>query len=92
MAKDGVLVEPIFIETLLEHVIALWNAGEEKQASDLFANILSRLFAIKEDTDSWKGLFYRTFHVLSYYSDIAQHGKESKTYTAPEQELFLDKQ
>jgi tetratricopeptide (TPR) repeat protein/energy-coupling factor transporter ATP-binding protein EcfA2 len=89
MAKDGVLVEPIFIETLLEHVIALWNAGEEKQASDLFANILSRLFAIKEDTDSWKGLFYRTYHVLSYYSDIAQHGKESKTYTAPEQGLFL---
>lgn len=89
MAKDGVLVEPIFIETLLEHVIALWKAGKERQGSDLFANVLNRLFAIKEDTDSWKGLFYRTFHVLSYYSDIAQHGKGSKTYTAPEQGLFL---
>jgi tetratricopeptide (TPR) repeat protein len=89
MAKDGVLVEPLFIETLLEHVIALWNAGEERQASDLLAEILDRLFAIKEDTDSWKGLFYRIFHVLSYYSDIAQHGKGSTTYTAPEQGLFL---
>jgi hypothetical protein len=89
MAKGGVLMEPIFIETLLEHVIALWNAGEERQASDLLADILGRLLAIKEDTDSWKGLFYRTFHVLSYYSDIAQHGKGSTTYTAPEQGLFL---
>ncbi len=89
MAKDGILIEPIFIETLLEHVIALWNAGEERQASDLLADILGRLVAIKEDTDSWKGLFYRTFHVLSYYSDIAQHGKGSTTYTAPEQGLFL---
>jgi PAS domain-containing protein len=89
MAKDGVIVEPIFIETLLEHVIALWNAGEERQASDLLAEILGRLFAIKEDTDSWKGLFYRTFHMLSYYSDIAQHGKGSTTFTAPEQGLFL---
>jgi hypothetical protein len=89
MAKGGVLVEPIFIETLLEHVIALWNAGEEQQASDVFADVLSRLFAIREDTDSWKGLFYRTFHVLSYFSDIAQHGKESNTYSSPEQGLFL---
>ncbi|WP_142988207.1 ATP-binding protein [Granulicella rosea] len=89
MARDGVLIEPIFIETLLEHVIALWNAGEERRASDLLAEILGRLFAFEEDNDSWKGLFYRTFHVLSYYSDIAQHGKGSTTYTAPEQGLFL---
>ncbi len=89
MAKDGVLIEPLFIETLLEHVIALWNAGEERQASDLLSDILSRLFGTKEDTDSWKGLFYRTFHMLSYYSDIAQHGKGSTTYTAPEQGQFL---
>ena len=89
MSKDGVLGEAIFIETLLEHVIGLWNASEERQASDVFVNALNRLFAIKEDTDSWKGLFYRTFQVLSYYSDIAQHGKDSKTYTAPEQGLFL---
>ncbi len=89
MSKDGVLVEPIFIETLLEHVIALWNAGEERQASDLLSDVLGRLFATKEDTDSWKGLFYRTFHLLSYYSDIAQNGKGSTTYTAPEQGQFL---
>lgn len=89
MAKDGVFINSIFIETLFEHVIALWNAGEERKSSDACADVLSRLFAIKEDTDSWKGLFYRAFHVLSYFSDIAQHGKESKTYTAPEQGLFL---
>jgi tetratricopeptide (TPR) repeat protein len=89
MAKDGVLIEPIFIETMLEHAIALWNAGEERKASDVFADVLLRLFAIKEDTDIWRGLFYRTFYVLSYFSDIAQHGKKSKTYTPPEQGLFL---
>jgi tetratricopeptide (TPR) repeat protein/energy-coupling factor transporter ATP-binding protein EcfA2 len=89
MAKDGALIVPIYIETMLEHIIALWNAGEERKASDVFADVLLRLFAIKEDTDGWKGLFYRTFHVLSYFSDIAQHGKDSKTYTAPEQGLFL---
>jgi hypothetical protein len=89
MAGDGALTETIFIETLVEHGIALWRADERLQCFRSFAEVVNRVFGVQAELDSWKGLFSRIFYVLSYYSDVAQHGNEQPKYTEPEQGLFL---
>jgi hypothetical protein len=89
MAKDAALIETIFIETLVEHGIALWRADERALSFQVFADVVNRVFAIQADQEDWKGLFSRIFYVLSYYSDVAQHSNEKPKYTEPEQGLFL---
>ena len=89
LAKDASLIETIFIETLVEHGIALWRADERCQSFQVFADIVNRLFATQTEQENWRGLFYRIFSVLCYYSDVAENGSENPKYPEPEQGLFL---
>jgi hypothetical protein len=88
-SRDAKLVEPLFIETLAEHGIALWNAGEGHTSFEVFEQATERIFAIQSNADSWKGQFARLFAVIAYFSGVAQNGEPQEGHVEPKQGLFL---
>jgi tetratricopeptide (TPR) repeat protein len=60
ISRTGTLGDTPYVETLAEHGMALWRAGEGRQSFEMFEEAANRLFAIQTDTNSWKGLFARS--------------------------------
>lgn len=89
ISKDGKLVEPLYIETLAEHGMALWKAGEGRKSFDAFEDATNRLFVIQTEANSWKGLFARVFGVIAYFSSLALNGKPSEGQIEPKQGFSL---
>lgn len=89
ISQDGKLVDALYIETLAEHGMALWRAGESRESFRTFEEGTNRLFAIQTDADGWKGLFGRVFAVIAYFSAVALNGKPPDGQIEPEQGLFL---
>jgi hypothetical protein len=89
ISQDGKLVEALYIETLAEHGIALWKAGEGNQSLETFEEATNRLFAAQTDADTWRALFTRIFAVIAYFSGVALNGKPQEGHVEPEQGLFL---
>lgn len=89
ISKDGKLAESLYIETLAEHGMALWKAGEGHRSFDAFEDATNRLFAIQTNTETWKGSFARVFGVIAYFSSLSLHGKPTDGQVEPEQGLFL---
>jgi hypothetical protein len=89
ISLDGKLVEALYIETLAEHGIALWKAGEGVQSFEAFEDATNRIFAAQTDGDSWKGQFTRLFAAIAYFSGVALNGKPQEGHVEPEQGLFL---
>jgi tetratricopeptide (TPR) repeat protein len=89
IAQDGKLVESLYIETLAELGIALWNAGERLKSFEIFEEATNRLFATQTDANSWKGQFGRIFAVIAYFSGVAFNGKPQEGHVEPKQGLFL---
>src|SRR6266853_1879488 len=75
VSRDGKIVEPVYIETLAEHGIALWRAGEKSQSYELFEDATNRILAIQSNANAWRGQFARLFAVIAYYSAVALNGK-----------------
>jgi hypothetical protein len=89
ICKDGKLVDSLYIETLAEHGMALWKAGDGRRSFDTFEDATNRLFVIQTQANSWKGLFARVFGVIAYFSSLALNGKPSEGQIEPKQGLFL---
>ena len=89
ISQDGKLIDSLYIETLAEHGIALWKAGEGIQSFKMFEEATNRLFAIQTNADSWKGSFARVFAVVAYFSGVALNGKPQEGHVEPKQGLFL---
>lgn len=89
ISKDGKLVESLYIETLAEHGMALWKAGEGRRSFDTFEDATNRLFVIQTEANSWKGLFARVFAAIAYFSSLAFYGKPQEGQVAIEQGVFL---
>ena len=89
ISKDGKLVEPLYVETLVEHGMALWKAGKGLQSFEAFEEATNRLLAIQSNADSWKGLFARVFVVVAYFSALSLNGKPPDGQAEPQQGLFL---
>lgn len=89
ISRDGKLVEALYIETLAEHGIALWKAGEQVQSFETFEEAANRLFATQTDADTWRAQFARLFAVIAYFSGVALNGKPREGHVEPEQGLFL---
>jgi hypothetical protein len=89
ISQDGKLVDALYIETLAEHGMALWRAGESRESFQTFEEATNRLFAIQTDANSWKGLFGRVFAVIAYFSAFGLNGKPPDGQSEPEQGLFL---
>jgi hypothetical protein len=89
ISKNGKLVEPLFIETLVEHAMALWKAGEGRQSFETLGEATNRMLAIQSNANSWKGLFVRVFVVTAYFSALALNGKPPDGQPEPQQGLFL---
>lgn len=89
ISKDGKLVEQLFIETLVEHAMALWKAGESRQSFETLEEAAIRLLAIQSNTNKWKALFARVFVVAAYFSALALNGKPPDGQPEPQQGLFL---
>jgi hypothetical protein len=89
ISRAGKLVDERYIETLAEHGMALWKAGEGRRSFEIFEETANRLFAIQADTNSWKGLFARVFSVIAYSSGVALNGKPPVGQSEPKQALFL---
>ena len=92
ICQDGKLLDSLYIEALAEHGIALWRAGEGLQSFRMFEEATDRMFAIRADTNNWKGLFARLFAVIAYFSGVARNGKPQEGHVEPEQGLFSRKQ
>lgn len=89
ISRDGKLADALYIETLTEHGMALWKAGESRRSFDIFEEATNRLLAIQTDANSWKGLFARVFVVIAYFSAVALNGKPPDGQSEPERGLFL---
>jgi len=89
ISKDGKLAESLYIETLAEHGMALWKAGDGRRSFDSFEDATNRVFAIQTDANSWKGLFVRVFGVIAYFSSLALYGKPQDGQVELRQGLFL---
>ncbi len=89
ISQDGKLVDALYIETLAEHGMALWRAGESRRSFDIFEEATNRLLAIQTDANKWKGLFARVFAVIAYFSAVALNGKPPEGQSEPQQGLFL---
>ena len=89
ISQDGKLVDALYIETLTEHGMALWKAGESRRSFDIFEDATNRLLAIQTDANSWNGLFARVFVVIAYFSAVALNGKPPEGQSEPERGLFL---
>jgi hypothetical protein len=89
VSRDGKIVELLYIETLAEHGIALWRAGEKSQSYELFGDATNRILAIQSNANAWRGQFARLFAVIAYYSAVALNGKPQDGHVEPAQGLFL---
>jgi tetratricopeptide (TPR) repeat protein len=89
LSRDAKFVEPLLIETLAEHGIALWNAGERHKSFEVFEQATDRIFAIQSNADRWKGQFARLFAVIAYFSGVAHNGRPQDGHVEPKQGLFL---
>jgi hypothetical protein len=89
ISKEGRLVETILIETLVEHGMALWRAGKDRESFATFEDAINRLLVIESEANRWKGLFARAFNVIAYFSAIAANRRPPDGQTEPEQGLFL---
>jgi tetratricopeptide (TPR) repeat protein len=89
VCRDGKIVEPLYIETLAEHGIALWRAGEKSQSYELLEDATNRILAIQSTANAWRGQFARLFAVIAYYSAVALNGKPQDGHVEPAQGLFL---
>jgi hypothetical protein len=89
ISQEGKLIDSLYIETLAEHGIALWKAGENFQSLKIFEEAINRLLATQTDLDAWKGRFERLFGVIASISGVVYNGKLQEGHVEPEQGLFL---
>jgi tetratricopeptide (TPR) repeat protein len=89
LCTETKMFEPLIVETLAEHGIALSNAGKKVESLEAFEEATSRVFAIRSDKGSWKGLMARVFGVIAYFSSLAYHGRPENGQVEPKQGLFL---
>ncbi len=83
------MFEPLIIESLAEHGIALSNAGKRAQSLEVFEEATNRVLAIRSDKGSWKGLMARVFGVIAYFSSLAYRGKPESGQVEIKQGSFL---
>lgn len=96
IAKNSVKIsETMLVKVLGEHTIAIWMAGNLKNAYSPWQEATERLFACKNNEDSWKALFMIFGHVSGYLSSIAakgiplQYTSDGEEYFPPTRGIFL---
>ena len=89
LSRDGQFTDSLQSESLAELGLALAQAGDYARSFELFEEATKRLFANQEETDSWRGSFFRLFAVTEYYSVLALGGKPDDERVEPKQGLFL---
>lgn len=96
ISKNSVKIpETVLIKALGEHTIAIWLAGNLKNAFSPWQEATERLFTCKNNEDSWKALFMIFGHVSGYLSSIAakgippQYTSDGEEYFPPTRGIFL---
>ena len=89
ISEDGKWAPLVYVETLAEHAIALWKAGEARPSFDTFEEATNRMFTQQTDANNWKGTFARLFGVVAYFSSLSSKGQPEPGQVEPQQGFSL---